>query len=71
MMGYPGLPLRHPDLYAMDLLASILGDGRSSRLYREVKDKGLVTEISAVLAGRHGGHLRDRAEAIHLTRRVA
>ena len=35
-------------LYALDLLASILGDGRPSRLYRTVKDKmGLVLEISA------------------------
>ncbi len=47
MLGYPGIPLRHPDLYAMDLLASILGDGRSSRLSREVKDKGFVTDIQA------------------------
>ncbi|HLX60140.1 MAG TPA: pitrilysin family protein [Planctomycetota bacterium] len=47
MLGYPGIPERHDDLYAMDLLASILGDGRSSRLYREVKDKGLVTDIAA------------------------
>ncbi len=47
MLGYPGIALRHDDLYAMDLLASILGDGRSSRLYREVKDKGLVTDIAA------------------------
>ena len=47
MLGYPGIALRNDDLYALDLLASILGDGRSSRLYREVQDKGLVTEISA------------------------
>ncbi len=34
----------------------------------------IVSEISAVLAGRHGGHLRERADAIHLAdrgRRVA
>ena len=47
MLGYPGVPLRHDDLYALDLLASILGDGRSSRLQREVKDKGLVSDIAA------------------------
>ena len=47
MLGYPGIALRNDDLYALDLAASILGDGRSCRLYREVKDKGLVTDISA------------------------
>ncbi|MEI6235158.1 MAG: pitrilysin family protein [Planctomycetota bacterium] len=47
MLGYPGIALRNDDLYAMDLLASILGDGRSSRLSRDVKDKGIVTDISA------------------------
>ncbi len=48
MMGFPGVPLRHEDMYALDLLASILGDGRPSRLYQTVKDKlGLVQEISA------------------------
>ncbi len=46
-LGYPGIALRNDDLCPLDLLASILGDGRSSRLYREVKDKGLVSDISA------------------------
>ncbi|HEY3323157.1 MAG TPA: pitrilysin family protein [Planctomycetota bacterium] len=47
VMGFPSVSIRHPDLYALDVLASILGDGRSSRMYRIVKDKlGLVTEIS-------------------------
>lgn len=47
MLGYPSIELRHPDLYALDLLASILGDGRASRLSREVKDKGLASDVSA------------------------
>lgn len=35
------------ETYALDILASILGDGRSSRLYRDIKDKkGLVRDIS-------------------------
>ncbi|MEM1440757.1 MAG: pitrilysin family protein [Verrucomicrobiota bacterium] len=29
----------HPDVPAIDLLTSILGDGRSSRLYREIREK--------------------------------
>ena len=38
----------HADVPALDLLAIILGQGRSSRLYRKVKDeKGLVYSTSA------------------------
>ncbi len=48
VIGFPAIPQRHPDLYALDILASILGDGRSSRLYQEVKDKQeLALEVSA------------------------
>ncbi|MEI6351329.1 MAG: pitrilysin family protein [Verrucomicrobiota bacterium] len=38
----------HPDVPALDLLSMILGDGRSSRLYRRLReDLGLVHEIHA------------------------
>ena len=38
----------HPDMPALDMLASILGGGRSSRLFREVRDKQqLAHSISA------------------------
>jgi len=48
MMGFPSCSMRDSDLYALDLLAAILGDGRSCRLYRDVKDKQeLVLEIGA------------------------
>ncbi|HXA10020.1 MAG TPA: insulinase family protein, partial [Chthoniobacterales bacterium] len=40
--------ITHPDVPALDLLSTILGDGRSSRLYREVREEaGLVFGISA------------------------
>jgi len=40
--------LTHPDVPALDLLATILGDGRSSRLYRRVREEaGLAYGISA------------------------
>lgn len=40
--------LRHPDMPALDILSSLLGSGRSSRLYREVRDKKeLVTSADA------------------------
>ncbi|MEP6821922.1 MAG: pitrilysin family protein [Chthoniobacterales bacterium] len=38
----------HPDVPALDLLATILGDGRSSRLYRQVREEsGLAFGVSA------------------------
>ncbi|MHB8520817.1 MAG: M16 family metallopeptidase [Limisphaerales bacterium] len=40
--------LRHPDVPALDVLATLLGSGRSARLYREVREKlGLVHSIDA------------------------
>src|SRR5437867_7685319 len=40
--------ITNPDVPALDLLSSILGDGRSSRLYRRVREEaGLVYRISA------------------------
>ena len=47
-MGFRTIRLTDPDLYALDVLAVIMGDGRTSRLYRTVRDqKGLVVDISA------------------------
>jgi zinc protease len=40
--------ITHPDVPAIDLLSTVLGDGRSSRLYRQVREQaGLVFGISA------------------------
>lgn len=40
--------VRHPDMPVLDILAALLGSGRSARLYREVREKkGLVTSIDA------------------------
>jgi zinc protease len=40
--------ITHPDVPALDLLATILGDGRSSRLYQEIREKsGLAFGVSA------------------------
>ena len=40
--------LRHPDLPALDVLAVLLGHGRSSRLFEEVREKkGLVNHADA------------------------
>ena len=40
--------ITHPDIPALDVLATVLGDGRSSRLYRTVRERlGLAHAVSA------------------------
>ncbi len=47
-IAFAGVSLSDPDMYALDVLAMILGEGRSSRLYQNVyKKKDLVHHISA------------------------
>ncbi|MBW2019525.1 MAG: insulinase family protein [Deltaproteobacteria bacterium] len=47
-LGFRTVALTDPDLYPLDVLAVIMGDGRTSRLYQTVRDqKGLVLSISA------------------------
>ncbi len=47
-MAFSGIPLLHENLYALDVVAKILGDGRSSRLYLDIyKSKELVHQISS------------------------
>jgi predicted Zn-dependent peptidase len=38
-MGVHSYPLRHPDRYALMLLATVLGGGMSSRLFTEVRER--------------------------------
>jgi zinc protease len=46
-LGFPSVRLQDPDLYAMDLLAAVLGQGESSLLVEEIRDKQqLVSAIS-------------------------
>ena len=47
-MGFRTVMISNDDTYPLHVLASILGDGRSSRLFREVKERrGLVYDVSA------------------------
>ena len=47
-LGFRGVPILNSDLFAMDVLALILGQGQSSRLYKEIyRNKGLVHFINA------------------------
>jgi zinc protease len=51
MIGWHTIPLQHPDLYALDTLAQIMGGGESSRLVRELREnKDIVTSIYAYSA---------------------
>ena len=48
MMGFHTIPLNHPDLHALDVLAIILGKGQTSRLYLGLKDENdLVLSVDA------------------------
>lgn len=45
-LALPGLPLVHPERFQLDLLNVILGEGMSSRLFTEIRDKlGLAYSI--------------------------
>jgi len=47
-IGTPGLSALHPDRYALDLLVTALGEGMSSRLFLELREKqGLVYDVNA------------------------
>ncbi len=47
LMLYRIPPLAHPDMYALSVLGTLLGDGRSSRLHKRlVEERRLVSSIS-------------------------
>ena len=47
-VGFPSIDILHPDLYALDTLAGILGNGNSSRLYQKLREeKQLVIGVSS------------------------
>jgi len=53
--GLPGIPTRHPDKYALDMMNTVLGEGMSSRLFAEVRERqGLAYDIHSSVS-----HFRD------------
>ena len=47
-IGYHGVSRSHPDRYALAMLSLILGDGMSSRLFQEIRERrGLVYDIES------------------------
>ena len=48
MIGFRGADINSSETFALDVLSQILGGGKSSRLYRDIKEqKGLAYSISA------------------------
>lgn len=43
-MGFHIPPITHPDLYPLDVLGTLLGDGRSSRLHRRIVERECLAE---------------------------
>jgi predicted Zn-dependent peptidase len=39
VIGYRGIPTAHPDRYTIDMLNAVLGEGMSSRLFLELREK--------------------------------
>jgi zinc protease len=47
MVSYKIPATSHPDYYALNVLASVLTDGKTSRLYQALVDQRLATEVGA------------------------
>jgi zinc protease len=48
-LAWRGPTVPEPDVYATDVLASVLGGGRSSRIYQELRERrGLVSSVNGV-----------------------
>jgi zinc protease len=47
LMGWHTVPALHEDACPLDVLSAVLADGRSSRLYRNVRERGIATALQA------------------------
>ena len=72
-IGMPGVARDHPDRWALDLLGAVLGDGMSSRLFIELRERRSLTyDVSTFGAtyadcgtfGVHAGFDPDQAPAL-------
>ena len=58
--GLPGIATSHPDRYALDMMNTVLGEGMSSRLFAEVRERqGLAYDIHSSVS-----HFRDTGSII-------
>ena len=54
MIGLPGLDANHPDRYALSLIAGVLGEGMSSRLFLKIREElGLAYDVNAYASTMH------------------
>lgn len=56
-LSFPSIRLQHEDLYALDMLANVMGDGESSILTEEVRDR--LQLVSGIGAGNYTPHYVD------------
>jgi predicted Zn-dependent peptidase len=50
-LAVPGLPLEHPDRYALDLLSVLFGEGMSSRVWLELRERqGLCYDVHSYIS---------------------
>ncbi|HEX2482470.1 MAG TPA: pitrilysin family protein [Methylomirabilota bacterium] len=47
LIGWKAPAAHHPDAYALDVLAGVLGEGRTSRLYQALVEKGVASRVDA------------------------
>jgi len=53
-LSVPGIPRDHPDRFKLRLLNTVLGEGMSSRLFTEIREKrGLAYNIYSYVSGMH------------------
>jgi len=53
-LSVPGIPRDHPDRFKLRLLNTVLGEGMSSRLFTEIREKrGLAYSIYSYVGGMH------------------
>jgi len=51
-LAFPGVPLGHPDRYAVDIASALLGEGMSSRLFLELREeRALVYDVHSYPSG--------------------
>ena len=72
-LGMPGVARDHPDRWALDVLGAVLGDGMSSRLFLELRERRSLAYDVATFAtsyadcgtfGVHAGFDPDQAEEV-------
>ena len=52
VLGFPGVGTTHADYYAIQVFATVLGGGMSSRLFQEIREKrGLAYSVSSYAVG--------------------